>query len=78
MEYHLLCDRAYLVCKCGRQQFCTLPSCRHGLGVIVAGVLSDRLGRRAALSFLSQLIFGVGIRTTIMPDIGDFVHYGVY
>jgi hypothetical protein len=46
--------------------------CGYGIGVILSGFLSDRLGRRAAMSFLSQLIFGSGIMATIMPDIASF------
>ncbi len=45
----------------------------YALGTSVAGVVSDRIGRRSAISFFSQLLFGTGILLTIMPDVASFM-----
>jgi MFS family permease len=41
-------------------------------GTFTAGIVSDYVGRRAAIGFFSQLLFGAGILATIMPDIASF------
>ena len=44
----------------------------YAVGTIIAGFLSDLMGRKAAMSFFSQLLFGTGIIATVMPNIAGF------
>ena len=41
----------------------------YAVGTSLAGFLSDYIGRKAAIAFFSQLLFGTGIIATVMPDI---------
>lgn len=47
--------------------------CGYAVGTLAAGVISDYIGRRAAMAFFSQMLFGSGILVTIMPDIASFI-----
>ena len=44
-----------------------------GAGTFLAGLLSDYYGRRTAIMLQSQLLFGVGILATVMPNYTTFV-----
>ena len=41
----------------------------YAVGSGLAGFLSDYMGRKAAMAFFSQLLFGTGIIATVMPTI---------
>ena len=41
----------------------------YAVGSSLAGFLSDYMGRKAAMAFFSQLLFGTGIIATVMPNI---------
>ena len=41
----------------------------YAVGSSLAGFLSDYMGRKAAMAFFSQLLFGTGIIATVMPTI---------
>ena len=45
----------------------------YAVGTIVAGFASDYIGRKAAMAFFAQLLFGTGIIATIMPNIEGFI-----
>ena len=45
----------------------------YAVGTIVAGFASDYIGRKAAMAFFAQLLFGTGIIATIMPSIEGFI-----
>lgn len=45
----------------------------YAVGTVVAGFLSDFIGRKAAMSFFAQLLFGTGIIATVMPNIAGLI-----
>ena len=45
----------------------------YAVGTIAAGFASDNMGRKAAMAFFAQLLFGTGIIATIMPNIAGFI-----
>ena len=45
----------------------------YAVGTVVAGFLSDLVGRKAAMSFFAQLLFGTGIIATVMPNIAGLM-----
>ena len=45
----------------------------YAVGTLLAGFLSDYMGRKAAISFFSQLLFGSGIIATVMPNVTGFI-----
>ena len=45
----------------------------YAVGTILAGFLSDYMGRKAAIAFFSQLLFGTGIIATVMPNVMGFI-----
>ena len=47
--------------------------CGYAVGTSLAGFLSDYMGRKAAISFFSQLLFGTGIIATVMPTVTGFI-----
>ena len=44
----------------------------YAVGTTLAGFLSDYMGRKAAIAFFSQLLFGTGIIATVMPNVMGF------
>ena len=45
----------------------------YAVGTILAGFVSDYMGRKAAIAFFSQLLFGTGIIATVMPNATGFI-----
>ena len=45
----------------------------YAVGTSLAGFLSDYMGRKAAIAFFSQLLFGTGIIATVMPNMTGFI-----
>ena len=43
------------------------------VGSGLAGFLSDYMGRKAAIAFFSQVLFGTGIIATVMPHVTGFI-----
>ena len=43
--------------------------CGLGVGAIIAGFLSDFMGRRVAIMLFSQVLLGTGLIATVMPNI---------
>ena len=43
------------------------------VGSSLAGFLSDYIGRKAAIAFFSQVLFGTGIIATVMPNVTGFI-----
>ena len=86
MEFKLVCDRFYLICK--KVQNCILWDwqntccilvvskaiffCGCGIGSLIAGILSDSIGRKSALSIFSQILCGCGILASVTSNFAIF------
>ena len=43
------------------------------VGSSISGFLSDHMGRKAAIAFFSQVLFGAGFIATAMPNVAGFI-----